>query len=170
MKAWALCKALHNMLLECKSNQNVCAEVVHLVLEYTHTHTHISAITFGLRLFPIHEYLEDCVYDCSLAILQSLSSPSHAWCWTITVMKAAEFNELQFWSVPLTIVNQSERRAVQAETVRRQWRTSDHRLLRKHSAHYVTTTAESECSYVHGVPLCGTSLSSIILFSTLIIL
>lgn len=130
MKAWALCKALHNMLLKCKSKTK-CLRWSGPFSAGIHTHT--SAITFGLRLFPIHEYLEDCVYDCSLAILQSLSSPPHAWCWTMTVVKAAEFHEVQFWSVAITIMVTKVKvelfKQTCAETVK--IRAG---LLRKHSA------------------------------------
>lgn len=70
------CKALHNRcFVECKKKilniTHVCSEVVRLVLEYTQECDYIWLKGF---FFRIHECLEDCIHDCSLAISDELKS------------------------------------------------------------------------------------------------
>lgn len=70
------CKALHERCFhkckkktktKTKSKVYVCSGVVRLVLEYAHECDFIWFKGFFF-LNRIHEYLEDCMYDCSLAI------------------------------------------------------------------------------------------------------
>lgn len=67
MKAWANVRLYTrdaSLSAKSKLNYNVCSEAVRLVLEYTQECDYIWFEVF----VRIHEYLEDCIRDCSLAI------------------------------------------------------------------------------------------------------
>lgn len=90
-----------------------------------------------------------------------------------TVVKAAELNELQFCSVSITIILTNVKGELFSRNCAKTVKNIRPQTAKKAQCSLClrdTTTAESECFYVHGVPLCGTSLSSIILFSTCFLL
>lgn len=91
----------------------------------------------------------------------------------MTVVKAAEFHEVQFWSVPITIILTKVKVELFKQNCAETVKNIRSRTAKKAQCSLClrdTTTADSECFYVHGVPQCGTSLSSFILFSTCFLL